>query len=339
MVTYCGRIHRMKAKVVITDFISEPLDHERRVFGDLADVSALDALHEDDLIGRVEDADIVVLYHQLSITRKTIARLHKCRMIIRGGVGYDNVDREAARERGIVVCNVPDYGTEDVADSAIGMMLSLARGIHFLNSRLRRGEGDWHFSQAAPLWRLRDRVFGVVGIGRIGTAAALRAKALGMNVMFHDPYVPQGRDKSLGVTAAGKLEELLTHSHVLSLHCPLTPETHHLMNRHTIALLPPGAIFINTARGGVVDALAALHAIEHGHLAGAGMDVLETEPPAADDPLIQAWRDPTHPAHDRLIVNPHAAFYTEEGLADMRIKSSQNARRVLTGLPPWNVVN
>lgn len=329
----------MKAKIVITDFISEPLDHERRILGDVADVTALNAFHEDELAGRVEDADVIVLYHQLSITRKTIERLTKCRLIIRGGAGFDNVDREAARERGIDVCNVPDYGTEDVADTAIGMMMALARGTHFLNSRLRRGEGDWHYSQAAPVWRLRGRTFGVVGIGRIGTAAALRAKALGMNVMFFDPYAPQGRDKSLGITAAGSLEELLTHSHVVSAHCPLTPETHHLMDRHTISLLPPGGILINTARGGVVDVLAVLHAIEHGHLAGAGIDVLETEPPPADDPLIRAWRDPGHPAHDRLILNPHSAFYTEEGLADMRIKSSQNVLRLLSGEKLWNVVN
>lgn len=329
----------MPAKIVITDFINEPLDHERRILGDLAEIAALNALTEDDLAGRIEDADIIVLYHQLSITRRTIERLKNCRMIIRGGVGFDNVDREAARERGIVVCNVPDYGTEDVADTAIGMMMSLARGIHTLNSRLRRGEGPWHFSQVAPVWRLRGRTFGIVGIGRIGTAAALRAKALGMNVVFHDPYAPQGRDKSLGITAADTLEELLTHSHVVSLHCPLSTETQHLMNRHTIALMPPGGVLINTARGGVVDTLAVIHAIEHGHLAGAGIDVLETEPPDANDPVIAAWRDATHPAHDRLILNPHAAFYTEEGLADMRIKSSQNARRVLLGQAPWNVVN
>lgn len=111
------------------------------------------------------------------------------------------------------------------------------------------------------------------------------------------------------------------------------------MNRHTLALMPPGGLLINTARGGVADMLAVVHAIEHGHLAGAGIDVLETEPPAADDPVIAAWRDPAHPAHDRLILNPHAAFYTEEGLADMRVKSSQNARRVLLGHAPWNVVN
>lgn len=329
----------MKHKIVITDFISEPLDYERQIVGDLADITALDALHESDLEGRIEDADVVVLYHHLSIGRATIERLNNCKMIIRGGVGFDNVDRAAARERGIPVANVPDYGTEDVADTAIAMMLSLARGTHFWNSRLRRNEGPWHYSPAVPLWRLRGRVFGVVGMGRIGTAAALRAKALGMDVAYFDPYAPQGRDKSLGIRAVHSLEELLGQSHVLSLHCPLTPETHHLINATTIDLLPKGALLVNTARGGVVDVTAVLRGLESGRLAGAGIDVLETEPPASDYPIIAAWRDLSHPAHDRLILNPHSAFYTEEGLADMRIKSSQNARRMLTGLPPWNVVN
>lgn len=329
----------MKAKVVITDFISEPLEYERAILGDLADVVALNATHEAQLEGLVEDADVIVVYHLLGISRSTIERLKRCRLIIRGGVGFDNVDREAARERGIPVCNVPDYGTEDVADTAIAMTMTLARGTHFLNSRLRRDQGPWHFSQVVPVWRLRGRVFGIVGLGRIGTAAALRAKALGMDVMFYDPYVSQGRDKSLGIRAADSLEDLLGQAHVVSLHCPLTPETHHLINRRTLAQMQPGALLVNTARGGVVEVLDVLDAIESGHLAGAGLDVLETEPPDDGHPLIRAWRDPAHPAHDRLILNPHAAFYTEEGLTDMRTKSSRNVRRVLLGQEPWNVVN
>lgn len=329
----------MKPQVVITDFISEPLDHERRILGDVADVAALNVLREHELAGRIETADVVILYHQLSMGRETISRLRNCRLIIRGGVGFDNVDCLAARERGIPVANVPDYGTEDVADTAIAMMMSLARGTHLVNSRLRRAEGPWHYSQTVPLWRLRGRVFGIVGMGRIGTATALRAKALGMEVICFDPHVPQGRDKSLGIRSVASLEELLRQSQVLSLHCPLSPETHHLIDDETIDQLPRGAFVINTARGGVVDVLAVLRALESGHLAGAGIDVLETEPPPSDHPLIRAWRDPSHPAHDRLILNPHSAFYTEEGLADMRIKSSENAKRVLTGLEPWNVVN
>ena len=328
-----------RAKVVITDFITGELKHERRILGDLADVIALDAKTESELAGRIEDADIVMVYHYLGLSAATIARLTKCKLIVRCGVGFDNVDRTAARARGITVANIPDYGTEDVADSAIGMMLTLTRGIHSLNTRLQNAQGDWSYTQVAPVLRLRGRVFGVVGIGRIGTAAALRAKALGMDVIYYDPHVPQGRDKSLGIRAVETLDELLAQAHVVSAHCPLTPETKHLLNRDTIAKMRPGSFLVNTARGGVVDVLAVLDAVTSGHLRGAGIDVLETEPPSPDHPLIKAWRDPNHPAHDRLIINPHAAFYSEEGLIDMRVKGSQNCRRVLLGQAPFNVVN
>ncbi|HRI13283.1 MAG TPA: C-terminal binding protein [Verrucomicrobiota bacterium] len=330
---------RKRAKVVITDFQTEPLDEERRILDDLASVEALNAVAEKELIGRIEDADCVILYHLLTLTRRTIDQLAKCRLIVRGGVGFDNVDGAAARARGIPVANVPDYGTEDVADSALGMTLALTRGIHFLNNFLQARKGPWTHTHAAPVRRLRGRVFGVIGLGRIGTAAALRAKAFGMEVVFYDPFVPQGRDKSLAVRRAETLSELLKQSHVVSLHCPLTPETKHLINRDTLALLPRGSFVVNTARGGVVDVLAVLEGVTSGQLAGAGLDVLETEPPADDHPLMVAWRDPQNPIHDRVIVNPHAAFYSEEGAIDMRVKAAQNCRRVLLGEAPWNVVN
>jgi D-3-phosphoglycerate dehydrogenase/C-terminal binding protein len=251
----------------------------------------------------------------------------------------DNVDHAFARTRGIPVANIPDYGTEDVADTAIAMMLTLARGVQVLNSRLRRGVGPWNYAQVAPLHRVRGRVCGIIGLGRIGGATALRAKALGMDVVFFDPYAPDGRDKSLGIRRAETLEDLLSQSHLLSVHCPLTAETRHLICDDALALLPPGAVVVNTARGAVVNVPAVLRAIERGHLLGAGIDVLEQEPPHDDDPLLQAWRDPKHPAHDRLILNPHSAFYTEEGLRDMRVKGSENVRRVLLGGEPRNVVN
>ena len=137
-------------KVVITDFIAEPLDHERRVLDGHAEITALEAMCEEDLKGRIEDAEAIMVYHYFRFTRASIERLTNCKVIVRPGVGYDGVDIEAAREHGIPVCNVPDYGTEEVADSAIGMAISLSRGIHFLNSRLRRGVGDWNVDQAMP---------------------------------------------------------------------------------------------------------------------------------------------------------------------------------------------
>lgn len=330
---------RTRAKVVITDFVSDSLDCEHRILGDLADVVALNARHESELAGRIEDADAVMMYHAVTITEATINSLKRCRLIVRCGVGFDNVDRVAARRRGIDVANVPDYGTEDVADTALGMALTLSRGIHFLNSRLRRAQGPWSYTQVAPVPRLRGRTFGIIGIGRIGTSAALRAKAFGMNVAFYDPYVSDGTEKSLGVRRCETLGELLRDSHIVSAHCPLTPETLHILNRDTIAQMPRGSFLINTSRGGVVDVVAVLDAITSGHLGGAGIDVLETEPPPADHALLEAWRDPQHPAHDRLILNPHAAFYSEEGLMDMRVKGSENCRRALLGQAPRNLVN
>ncbi len=328
-----------RCKVVITDFIHDALEPEQQVFGELADVVALDALHEDDLAGRIEDADAIMLFHILSLTRKTLDRLARCKLIVRCGVGYDNVDHVFARSRGIAVANVPDYGTEEVADTAIAMLLAMTRGISFLNSRLRDGLGPWMYTQVVPLRRLRGRGFGVVGLGRIGTAAALRAKALGMDVLFYDPYKPDGYDKSLGIRRVETLDELLAQSYAVSLHCPLTEETRHMIHARAIAKMPAGSYLINTARGAIVDTSAIPDAIASGQLAGAGIDVLEREPPPDDSPLVRAWRDPNHPAHHRVIINPHAAFYCEEGLLDMRTKGAEACRRALLGLPVRHVVN
>jgi C-terminal binding protein len=158
-------------------------------------------------------------------------------------------------------------------------------------------------------------------------------------VAFYDPYRQDGFDKTLGIRRVESLEDLFRQAAVLSLHCPLTAETRHLVNAESLEWLQRGAYLVNTARGGVVDTAAIPAALASGRLAGAGIDVLPHEPPAADDPLLVAWRDRNHPAFERLIVNPHAAFYSEEGLLDMRVKGSDACRRALLGQPLRNVVN
>lgn len=326
-------------RVIVTDFLTDDLAPERQVLGDLAEVVALGATDEDQLVGQVEEADALIVYHVIRITEKTIHRLRRCKLIVRGGVGFDNVDGRACRQRGIPLANVPDYGTEEVADSALAMMLTLARGVHLLNSRLRAGIGPWSYVQAAPILRLRGRVLGIVGLGRIGTAMALRGKALGMDVWFYDPYKPDGYDKALGIRRLETLEELARSAHVLSIHCPLTEQTRRMIDGGILRLMPRGSYLINTARGGIVAAEAVLEALADGHLAGAGLDVLEQEPPPEDEPLLRAWRDPNHPAHHRLILNPHSAFYSVEGLEDMRRKAAEACRRAFLGLPLRNVVN
>lgn len=162
-------------QVIITGFICDGLEPERRILNGLATVIALDAHSEEELVGHIEDAGAIMLYHHLALGRKTVERLRQCKLIVRCGVGYDNVDHRFARSYGIPVTNVPDYGTEEVADSAIAFMMALTRGVAYLNHRLQGGQGPWRYTQAAPLYRLRGRVFAIVGLGRIGAAAALRA--------------------------------------------------------------------------------------------------------------------------------------------------------------------
>jgi len=330
---------RPLARVVITDFIADDLAPERQVLNGLARVEALNAASEEDLVGRTEDADAVMMYHNVNLTAHTISRLRRCKVIVRCGVGVDNVDYALAGRHGIPVANVPDYGTEDVADTAIGMMLALVRGIHRYNSALREGRGAWSYTQAVPLQRLRGQVFGVIGLGRIGTAAALRAKTLGMDIVFYDPFKPDGHDKALGVRRAETLDELLGQAYVISLHCPLTDQTRRMIDAKALLGMPPGSYLVNTARGDIVDPDAVAAALQSGRLAGAALDVLPHEPPADTEILIAAWRDVNHPAHDRLILNPHAAFYSEQGLLDMRIKGAEACKRALLGLPIRNLVN
>ena len=329
--------HRFQ--IVISDFINDSLDTERKIVGDIADVIAMDAHSEFELHDQIENADAIMLYHNIRIGRSTIERLEQCKLIVRCGVGFDNVDYVFARSRGIAVANVPDYGTEEVADSAIGMMLALTRGINFYNVRMRDTPDPWMYSTAGKLYRLRGRTFGLLGLGRIGSATALRARSLGMDTIFFDPYKQDGYDKALGIRRVETLDELLASSFVLSLHCPNTPETKHIIDAEALQKMQDGSYLINTARGAIVDVRAIPDAIASGKLAGAAIDVLVDEPPAKDNQLLVAWRDPKHPAYTRLIINPHSAFYSEEGLADMRIKGSQACRNALLGHPLRNIIN
>jgi D-3-phosphoglycerate dehydrogenase/C-terminal binding protein len=326
-------------KVVITDFVCDGLELERRELEGLATVEALNAHAEDELIGHIEDADALMVYHHLSLSEKSIFRLNDCKMIVRCGVGVDNIACAAARVRGILVANVPDYGTEEVADTASGMALAMTRGIHFLNSRLRAGQGPWTPNPVAPLQRLRGQVFGIVGLGRIGTAVAIRAGSLGCDVAFYDPYKDDGYDKALGIRRVESFEELLAASYVISLNCPLSDETQHMIDRQALQRMRAGSYLVNTARGGVIDPLAVAEALGSGQLAGAAIDVLDQEPPTSDHALIAAWRNPDHPAHHRLLINPHAAFYCEQGFVEMRLKAARACRLALQGQPVRSLVD
>jgi lactate dehydrogenase-like 2-hydroxyacid dehydrogenase len=261
-----------------------------------------------------------------------IGAMAKARVIAQAGVGFNHIDIEAAARRGIPVCNTPDYGTREVADHAIALMLSLVRGVAAYDDRLRRRDDAWSTLALPlpPVRRLAGLTFGIVGLGRIGTATALRAKAFGLEVVFHDPYRPPGQELALGFGRAESLEALLASADILSLHCPLTPETERLIDDRRLAALKPGAILVNTARGGIVDLDAVERALRSGQLCAAALDVLPVEPLDRSHPLLAAWSKGEAWLEGRLIVTPHAAFYTPESLADMRRLAMQAVMDVLT---------
>ena len=269
--------------------------------------------------GVLESVDALVVWHLLQIDAALIARLRACRVIVRAGVGYDHIDVAAAGAAGIPVCNTPDYGTSEVADHAIALMLALKRGIVSYQDALRADlHGGFHWSHGPVVDRVRGTTFGVVGLGRIGTAAALRARAFGFEILAYDPYLPRGQEIALGFGRVDSLAELLGASDVVSLHAPLTAETRNMIDDEAFAAMRPHGILINTARGGMVD-LDALHrALQDKSIAAAALDVLPEEPPDGAHPLLTAFAGGADWLRGRLLITPHAAWYSPASQSDAR---------------------
>jgi phosphoglycerate dehydrogenase-like enzyme len=285
--------------------------------------------------------DAMVVWHEMKIDRALLGVLDRCRIIVRAGVGFDHIDLEAAAELGIPVCNTPDYGTSEVADHAIGLMLALKRGIVSYHQHLVASpDKGFDFSLAPLVGRLRGKVFGIIGLGRIGTATALRAKAFGMTVIAFDPLVSRGTEIAVGIDRKESLEELLAGSDVVSLHCPLTSETRRMINATTLRMMRKDAILINTARGAIVDTDALVDALRNHVIAGAGIDVLPVEPPKADDAMARAYRGRADPmVGDRLLITPHAAWSSPESVADARRLAVETAMLYLREGRLRNLVN
>jgi phosphoglycerate dehydrogenase-like enzyme len=275
----------------------------------------------------VIDADAIILWHGPKITADIVARMKNCKAIVRNGVGFDSVDIAACAKAGIPVCNVPDYGTEEVADHAIALTLALYRQLFPLDAEAK--SLGWKINYAPKMRRLRTQTFGVVGLGRIGTAAALRAKAFGFRVIFFDPYAPNGTHKAVGIERVSTLDELLQTADTVSIHCPLSKETRGMIGEKQVAMMKRGAFLVNTARGDIVQKAPVFAALRSGHLAGAGLDVVENEP-------LRTKEEAETP---NLICTCHAAFCSPEGMIEMRSSSAKIARAAVLGQPVWNRVN
>ncbi len=318
--------------VAIIDWAASPLGDpasavEKSIIGDAAEVRRYLCSSDADFTDEICEARAMIVWHNTPIGAPGMARLKNCRALIRNGVGFDSVDIAAARQLGIPVCNVPDYGTEEVADHAIALIMALCRQLFPLDAEAKAL--GWHIKVESKLRRLRELTLGIVGLGRIGTATALRAKALGFKVIFHDPYLPNGADKAVGIQRVRSLDELLARCDVLSLHCPLNEETRHLIAERELSLMKPSAFVVNTARGAVIKKDAILAALREGRIAGAGLDVVE------DEPLKTA----EEAAAPNLIVTCHAAFCSVESKIEMRATSARIALAAVRGEPLENIVN
>src|SRR5437868_3940102 len=238
------------------------------------------------------------------VTGADLARFPRLRAIVRMGVGYDKLDRPAAAARNVLICNVPDYGTTEVADHAIALALTLRRGI-LLHHEYQRHEppAPWRSFQNPMIRRLGTLTFGIVGLGRIGTAVALRAKAFGFRVILYDPYLPNGAELALGVERAATVQDLMRQTDNLSIHCPLTPETKGLVGYDELKLLKQDAVVVNDARGPILDIDALAKLMRDGHISAAGIDVLPQEPPVEPVPeLLRAYRARESWLEGRLVV-------------------------------------
>lgn len=319
------------SKVAIVDsthnrYVEVP-DIESEALKDVAVVTHEIIDSPDGLGELLADYDMLISWHTVPLPRDVLIRLDKCVGIVRAAVGYDNIDIDFAAKLGIPVAHVPDYGTEEVADHTMALLLALSRNLLALDESTREGVWDWRSIGAVR--RLRGRRLGILGMGRIGIAVGRRALAFGLEVGFHDPYVSIGIEKSLGVRRFGSLDKLLAASDIITLHVPLSGETHHLISAAEFERMKAGAILLNTSRGPAVDEQALVKALTNGRLGAAGLDVLEREPE-----IGAALRNAPN-----VLLTAHSAFYSEDSLIELRLKSAESAARLLRGEPEPRVVN
>lgn len=315
-------------KIIIIDSNLGAIDLERSIaeqYGfDIA--KPLQCKTEEDVISVVKDADAIVVQYA-PVTQRVLDAAPNLKVVSEYGVGVDSIDIAACTARNIAVCNVPDYSYQEVSDHAIALTLALERGVVSLDKQIR--SGNYGLATVKPLRRIAGKVFGIIGIGRIARAAAQKARGIGYTVIGTDIAFAPGTITDDGIRIVS-FDEVLSQSDVVSVHVPLMTATKHLINKAALSKMKPDAFLINTARGGVVDTEALLEALQNKTIRGAGLDVFETEPLPKDHPLM---------ALDNVILTPHAGYYSEESLYELKTRPVQHAAEVLAGRIPQNILN
>jgi D-3-phosphoglycerate dehydrogenase len=319
--------------VVVTDYIEENLDWEAaelKKAGIAFSAFQLKFKTEDDIVAAIADADVVVV-NMVKFTDSLLARLPKCKLLIRHGIGYDNVDVAACTKHKVVFAYQPDYCVDDVAEHAIALIFACARKVPASRQTLEDSSrtGQWDFSKLFPLYRMKGKTLGVIGTGRIGGTLVRRLKSFGFRIVANDPYLSDARKAELDVPFVDK-DQLFREADFITIHTPLGPETRHIVNAASLALMKPTAYVINTSRGGMVDAKALAEACKAKRIAGAAIDVFDVEPPPQDHPLFGI---------DNVILTPHLGWASVESGDQIRKGILDDILRFSKDQPARNIVN
>lgn len=321
----------MKEQIIICDCDHENVDTEKSVFNKAGiDFSWHHCVTQEDVINECQGAK-AFLNQYVYMDEKIFTAIPTLKCIVRYGVGVDNINLKDATKYGVQVCNVPDYGTNEVADQALAIMMGLVRKLCFVNEKVR--EGVWDYTETIPVHRLAGSTVGIIGLGRIGTQFSIRAKALGCRVIAYDNAFGDPDRKFPDDVEQVSLETLLKESDIISIHCSLNEDTKNMIDGEALSKMKKTAFIVNVARGGIIDEDALDKALTEGTIAGAGLDVVKSERLDKDSSLLK---------HKNFIVSPHMAWYSEEAAYDLNRKAAEEAVRFIKGekvLYPVNKLN
>jgi D-3-phosphoglycerate dehydrogenase len=319
-----GILKQSRYQVVITDCDHVSIEEEEEEFARIgAELILAQVQKEGDLIRSCREADGLIIQYAI-LSRKVFENLPKCKVVSRYGVGVDSVDLGVATDLGIIVANVPDYCMDEVADQTVSMLLALIRKTVFFDKQVKAGL--WDFRSGIPIHRIRGKTLGLIGCGKIGLEVARRISGFGVRVIAFDPYL----SKAPGGIELKDFDSVLKESDVISVHCPLNDSTRHLIGEREFRKMEKRPIVVNTSRGPIIDEESLIRALEQDLISGAGLDVLEKEPPGPEHPLL---------SKKNVVLSPHISFYSEESISELKRRTARNVADVLTAKWPRSVVN
>ena len=320
---------KKKYRVVITDYDYESLEEIKKAL-DTVDAELIPAQckSENEVIELAREADAVINEYYSPLSRKVIEHLKRCKVIVRTGIGVDTIDVQAATDHNICVVNVPAYCLDEVAEHALGLLFALARKLFVLTNSVKKGQWNWNIIK--PIFKIKGQTLGIVGLGKIGRSLAKKAKGLEMSLICYDPYIDPQMAEKQGVKPTS-FESLLKKSDFISIHVPLNEETRGMFGEKEFKMMKKKACIINTSRGPVIENEALYKALNQRWIAGAGLDVMEKEPPCNEDPLLSNL--------ENVILTPHCAWYSQDSVVKLKTIVGEETARVLSGKRPISLVN